>query len=120
MASGGIRYDFKEADNLTPGEARTLRFPVKNSAGANVSSFSGWEFEFFVIATLDEADGLTSLRAEAAVDVENASITASAPNVDVPLTSSDWPVAGTYAYELWRVDTGNENRLAYGIFPVIH
>lgn len=120
MASGGIRYDFKEADNLTPGEKRTLRFPVKDSDGANVASFSGWEFEFFLLSALSEADGLADLRTEATVDIENASITASAPNVDVPLTASDWPAAGTYAYELWRVDSGNEGRLAYGSFPVIH
>lgn len=120
MASGGIRYDFKETENLTPGEARTLRFPVKDADGADVSSFAGWEFEFFILSTLAEADGLTDLRTEAAVDVVNASITATAPNVDVPLTAAIWPDAGTYVYELWRVDSGNEGRLAYGSFPIIH
>lgn len=120
MASGGVRYDFSKDDNLTPGEARTLRFVVKDSDGADVSSFASWEFEFFVIDTLDEADGLTALRAAASVNVVNGSITASAPNADVPMTAADWPAAGPYSYELWRVDSGNENRLAYGSFPIIH
>lgn len=120
MASGGVRYDFKESDNLTPGEARTLRFPVKDSDGADVSSFSGWEFEFFVLSTLDAADGLTALQAGATVYVVNDDMTVSAPNVDVPMTAADWPAAGSYAYELWRVDTGNEGRLAFGSFPIIH
>lgn len=120
MASGGVRYDFEKSDNLTPGETRTLRFVVKDENGVDETSFAGWEFEFFVIDTLDEADGLTALRAAAAVNIVDASITASAPNADVAISTTDWPAAGTHAYEFWRVDSGNEGRLAYGSYPVIH
>lgn len=121
MASGGIRHDFDADDNLTPGESRTLRFPVKDSLGVDVSDFTGWEFEWFLLDTLAEANGLTALREAAEINIVDGTITSSVPNVDVPLSASDWPATvTTYAYELWRVDTGNEGRLAYGSFPLIH
>lgn len=114
MASGGVRYDFTTEDNFTQGENRTIRIPIEDSAGDPVVSFSGWEFTFYILTALNKND--TPL-----ITVEDADISSTAPNVDVPLVPADTAdlKARTYFYELWRTDTNNVIRLAYGQFPII-
>lgn len=126
--SGGIRHDFGVRDNITPHEARTLRWVAVDAAGALVSDMTGWAVSFFWIPRLDAADGPTALDAvdvlkRTTADGSNP-ITLTAPNIDCPLLPADWTEAmltqRTHAYELWRTDSGNQRRLAYGTIAVVH
>ncbi len=121
MASGGIRADLSSAENIVWGENRNWVYTVVDSADANVTDFSGWEFHWFINKEFDDQVGLTALEASSLVDVENVAITAVAPTVTVPQATDNWPAEGpgSYAVELWRSDTGNEVRLAYGKVPII-
>lgn len=123
-ASGGIRFDFLKDQNLTRLENRVLRFPVEDVNGVAEVSFAGWTFGWFLVKDLGDLDGLTALTADGLVTkTSGAGISDSVPDVDVALAdiAADWPArAGTYAYELWRTDTGDERRLAYGDFLVVH
>lgn len=114
MASGGIRYDFTTEDAFTQGENRTIRIPIEDSAGDPISSFSGWEFTWYLLTALNK-------NSTALITKVNADITAVAPNVDIPLVPSDTATfrARTYWYELWRTDADDANRLAFGQFPII-
>ncbi len=124
MASGGIRYDFPRAENFTIGEVRTPQYRLKNASGADITDFTGYVFEWFLLARADSADGLVALRTVGnfIVQVLDAPIdSATPPFIDVPLGVGDWPTTGgDFWHELWRVDAGNEGRLSYGIFPVVH
>lgn len=123
MASGGIYSAFLEDEALTPGEDRTLRWVVKDGAGANVSDMAGWTVTVY---WLDDggrklADGPTALDA---IDIFKATaVTSAAPHADLVLAAADWVTysltAIRYEYELWRTDTGNVRRLAYGPIQVV-
>lgn len=117
MASGGVRFDFTSEDNFTQGENREVRIPIEDADGDPVGSFSGWEFRWLLFTALK--DNRDAIDTDAVIDVENASITASAPNVDIPVDIAFGTSPRTYWYELWRVDTGNRNRLAWGQFPIV-
>lgn len=123
-ASGGIRFDFLIDQNLTRLENRILRFTVKDEDGVDETSFVGWTFGWFLLFDLDDADGLTDLATAALVaKITGGGITDSVPDVDVALADvvGDWPpVAGPYGHELWRTDAGEERRLSYGDFVVVH
>lgn len=124
MASGGIRYDFTTEDNFTQGENRTVRFPVKDSSGALVSSFSGWEFAWYLFTALKDNKDAIDTGAIISKSTGDSTITtpAVAPNVDVLLVPNDTlgMSAKTYWYELWRVDTDDAIRLAWGQFPIVN
>ena len=120
MASGGKRQDILGEAGLTPGEKRTIRFVVKDSADVDIVSFTGWTFKFYLVSGLHTLDNLTNLEASATLKI--AVTGATAPNVDVPLSVDNTKnlAPKKWAYELWRNDSGNERRLAYGIFQLIH
>lgn len=119
--SGGVRFNFTAEANLVRDTKRTLRFVGEDEDGEPLVSLVGYEVEWHLERDLAEFDDLESLQTGALVSVLDGPIdTATAPNFDVPLARTDWPeTKGRYAYELWRVDAGNEERLAYGDFPVI-
>ena len=120
MASGGIRQDFGTEENITPGEARTIRYRVTDDAGDPIANLAGYQFAWFLMRSAREGNGLTALAANALVSKEDEDIDATAPNVDVPLVEADLlGLRGTYWHELWRTDEGNERRLSYGPFVVI-
>lgn len=116
MASGGARYDFTTEENFTQGEDRTVRFPVKDADGNAVSSFAGWEFTWYLYTQLKDTTALITKTSLAG------GITASAPNADVLLDPVDTSgfAAKTYWYELWRTDTDDKIRLAWGQFPIVN
>lgn len=123
------RYDFPEADALSPGEVWSIRFPVRvrDDAGAfaaetSFATYSAWAFYVFQ----DLATGgpsATDRAAKAIVSLAEASgiTVGAAPNVDIAVTaaqSGNVPT-GRRGYELWATISGNLKRLAYGIIPVI-
>ena len=110
--SGGIRQDFTGAEGITPGEYRTLRY-VDDS----VDSMAGWGVEWFLLTSLNSANGIDELRDKATV--HKTLISPTAPNIDIPLEPDDLPKPQMYAHELWRTDEGNVRRLSYGSFEVI-
>ena len=120
MASGGIRVDITYDENLAWGENRNHVFTCTDEADVDISSFAGWTFEWFLIRNFDDAIGLVALTASNLVNIADAAITAVAPTITVPQTTTDWPAdgPGMYTAELWRSDSGNEARLWYGKFPI--
>ena len=122
MASGAIEQDFPATgESITPGEAITLRWTVEDSAGVNVASFAGWTVKLFITNTRGAANGLTELEAGSLLEISEAdTLTKSVPNVSAGLTPANWAAlnadmkARVYYYELWRTDSTNETRLAYG------
>lgn len=115
MASGGIYYAFTVEDNLVRLTNRILDFTVSGITGI----VSTGTYAFFVLSELGDAD-YDQLATEALVSVADAAMTKTNPSdLKVPLGVTDWPEApGDYAFELWRIDTGNRDRIAYGPFPV--
>ena len=114
--TGALKASITSAAGLTLGEDRTVRFVVKDSAGVNVSDFTGWTFGWYLLprqnmATNDPDVLLTKTSASG--------ISATAPNVDVSLdpVDTDDLSARTYFYELWRTDAADVVRLAYG--PIV-
>ena len=113
-SSGGIKFDFTAAYKLVPGEHRVLRFVCNDANGDPVSSFSGWTFAFYLLPTqrtaLDSTDVLLTKTSG------GGGISATVPNIDVTLTAANTGDldARPNFYELWRTDSGNEVRLAYG------
>lgn len=117
--SGGIRTDITHAIGITPNEVRTARFIVRDGDGVAISSFAGWAFSFFLLDSLEAANGLTALGSAKLVQVDASGQTA--PNADIPFGTATFNAMRpkVYGYELWRTDAGNENRLAYGDFHII-
>ena len=113
MTSGAIEQDFS---NITPGESITLRHAVEDENGDAVNSFGGWSAQTYLLSTR-QPNGLTELAADALLTITP---TLSAPNISTAISASDWAtlsaefVARAYYYELWRTDSGNETRLAFG------
>lgn len=123
MASGAIEQDFPATgESITPGEQITLRWAIEDSAGAAVSSFSGWTAKTFITNTRGAANGLTELEAGSLLEITP---TLSVPNIDSAITPANWATmssemqARVYYYETWRTDSGNETRLAYGKITAI-
>lgn len=115
-ATGSLRANITSDANLTQGEDRTLRWVVKDVDGVDVVSFSGWTFAWYLMRALtdDHADALIT-------KTSSSGIATSAPDVDVsidPVDTADLN-SGGYVYELWRTDTNNVIRLAYGTVPII-
>ena len=114
--TGGMKAVISADAALTPGEDRTLRFAVEDEDGVAVSSFAGWTFAWYLLPRQNtprtSADVLLT-------KTSSGGIASSVPNVDVALDPADTLTfqARTYFYELWRTDTGNVVRLAYG--PVV-
>lgn len=115
-ASGGIFHEFTHDDNLVRASNRRLSFTV---SGITAIETTG-TFAFYVLRELGDAD-YDELPANALVTVANGVMTKTNPStLIVPLATTDWPAApGEYAFELWRIDTGNRDRISYGPFPVI-
>lgn len=103
---------------ITPGEARTIRWEVRGIDGQPETSMSGWTMKFFILHNRRDANGLTELE-NRAILVKDA--TPSAPFAVVEFDSADTLSLPPKAleFELWRVDDGDERRLAYGQFPVV-
>lgn len=122
MASGAIEQDFPATgESITPGEAITLRWAVEDSAGAAIASFAGWTVKLFITNTRGAANGLTELEAGSLLEISEAdTLSKSVPNVSAGMTPANWATlnadmkARVYYYELWRTDSTNETRLAYG------
>lgn len=114
--TGALKVNITSAAGLTLGEDRTLRYVVKDSNGMNVSDFSGWTFGWYLLPRqnmpTDDTDVLLT-------KTSASGISATAPNVDVSLDPADTDdlTARTYFYELWRTDTADVVRLAYG--PIV-
>jgi hypothetical protein len=120
MASGGIEQDFPADDDgsITPGETLSFRWAIEDSAGAAIASFSGWtEVKMYWLAARGAANGLTALESGSLLEL---TATLSVPNATCAMTAANWATvnstmkARTYYYELWRTDSGSEQRLAYG------
>ena len=116
MASGGIYYEFTHEDNLVRLSNRRLVFTV---SGITTIQTTG-TYAFHVLRELGSAD-YDALATEALVTVADGVMTKANPDqLTVPLGVTDWPPEpGEYAFELWRIDTGNRDRISYGPFPVI-
>lgn len=128
MASGGIRYDFSEDDGFTQHENRTIRLPILSDATTFVNSISGWEWNFYIFDALK--DNRDALATGALISKLNADITpgsatfedlGTGPCIDIPIAPADTAgmKAKDYYYEAYRVDTDNQTRVAYGIWPLI-
>lgn len=129
--SGGVRFDFTEAFALTFGEDRTLRHPVYDSAGVLIADVSGYAAGLRVMAELSDLDewiAASSAETFLHYTTGGSGIVGSGSNLDTSLAVANWlgmqpsPVRvtpGVYWYELWRTDTGDTRRLAYGLFEVI-
>jgi hypothetical protein len=120
MTSGAIEQDFS---NITPGEAITLRWAIEDSAGVAIPSFaSPWAAKVFITNTRGAANGLTELEAGSLLEIDP---TLAVPNISAAMTPANWATmsaemqARVYYYELWRTDSGNETRLAYGKITTI-
>lgn len=129
MASD-TRYDFDDADALTPGEVWAIRFPVRvrDDAGAftaetSFATYAAWAF--YVFTSLETAGPTADLRASNAIIslAEGSGITVgAAPNVDILATAAQTALVSTgrRGYELWATVGGNLKRLAHGTIPVVH
>lgn len=119
---GGIRFDFGAEWNITPGEKRDFLVPVVDGDGDPIANMLGWQVRFYLLRWLSNANGIEQLD-DLSILQKDANL--SAPNASWSLLPADWVVDGAllkargYAYELWRIDTGNEGRLAFGDFVVI-
>lgn len=116
MASGGAYHEFTHEDNLVRLTNRRLLFTV---AGMTAIATTG-TYAFHVLRDLGSAD-YDALATEALVTVADGVMTKTNPDqLTVPLAVTDWPDApGDYAFELWRIDSGNRDRICYGPYPVI-
>lgn len=114
MASGGIRHDFTAADNINRGEHRPFRIPVEDENGDPVTSFAGWEVEFYLLAAIGDE------RADALLTKLDVDFTKIVPNAFFDFSDDDWDSISVqpYAYRFWRVDAGHEVQLASGDFIV--
>ena len=123
MASGGIRYDFTEEDNITPGEYREIEITITDVDG-NPASAGAWEFAWFLVEWLssgngiDALDGVALLKKDDTVSVSGS--VATVPLLPPDLLSGNLPKGPKkYFYEFWRTDVPNTRRLSFGDFPVI-
>src|SRR5690348_7144339 len=114
MPNGGARFDFTVDLNLTPGENRPIRFRVKDENGADVTSFAGWTFEWFVRRSQRDGNGLDQLRLDPLVYKADSDIGKTAPYLDLNLLPTDFIRPGEFWHELWRTDADNNERLSFG------
>lgn len=116
--SGGIRFDYTEEAHLVPGEDRTLRIRARDADDDEINDFTGYEFAFYFLRTEDQpiAEALFTKTTGAGIT------TSSPPFVDVSIARADWVdfAPGSYWYECYRTDTGNYNRVAYGLMRLLH
>jgi len=117
---GGKRYDFRPPTHtLALKETWPLRWVVEDENGAPWTSFAGKTWGFALLDRLETANGWTDVQAAALIVKTGGQITASAPNLDVPVTPADQAAltARSYAYEVW--ETAGERRVAYGTIQVV-
>ena len=113
--AGAIEQDF---ENITPGEKVTFRWACYDADDAAITSFSGWTVKMYICASRGIANGITAL-ATAALKVIDADLS-SVPNISAVLSAAGWSDLNTdmkarrYYYELWRTDSDDEQRLAFG------
>jgi hypothetical protein len=114
--SGGIKAIITSNANLTPGEDRTLRWVAKDADGVNITDFTGWEFGWYMAKRQRNARPQADSSLRLITKVTDSGITDSVPNIDVALDPDDTTdlEAGSYFYGLWRTDTDDVIRLAYG------
>lgn len=131
VESGGVRADIGADQHLTPGENRTLQWPTTDTNGAPVTSFAGWEVDFFWVERFRDADAPEALAAVADLvrkedDAAPKIDLSSPPDIFMPLLPTDWGAGDgeipgerdRHAYEIWETDVGNVHRLAYGTIEV--
>ncbi len=109
-----IQLPDKRSDiiGLTMGESVTLSFTITDENGNSVTDMTGWQAAFYLLPSL------ATPRTSALVTKQSPSgVSFSPPQINVSLQAADTSSlkSGIYAYELWRTDTGNERRLAYGL-----
>lgn len=107
------------------GEQKTIRFTVTDNSGVNVADFTGWAVAWFLLASATVNGTIAELTASAKLTKTSGAgdIDLSVPPfVDVNIDAADTAsfTAGTYFFECWRTDTGNERRLSYGSFPLLN
>lgn len=116
MASGGIRFDFTEADRITPGEYREIETTITDVDG-NAANASAWTVAWYLVNWLSDANGIAELDAATLLKKTPTPVGSVATIV---LEPPDLPrKARKYFYEFWRTDAGQVRRLSYGDFPII-
>lgn len=121
------RYDVPIDDACTPGEARNLRYTVKEGAeGAetNVTDFSDYtEWECYVFPSLEAGGSSQAVRRANAtfyVEADDMDVTTE-PYVVVPMTAEQTALvdAGFPGHELWVKIDGAWTRVSYGTLPFV-
>jgi len=120
------RYDIPRTEACTPGEARSIRYSVRektNGVFAAATSFAAYsDWEFYLYDKLGDG-GLdqTARQAAAIFYVEAASFTLSAPYATVPMTEAQTALVnpGMRAHELWVKIGGAWSRVSYGDVPFV-
>lgn len=95
-------------------EAALLNFTVRTEdrEDAPLEVITGWALTFTVAADYDAATKLLT-KAGTIVDGPNG-------KASVALTATEMNIAiGSYRYDLWRTDTGQQRPLAVGVFRVL-
>lgn len=116
---GGMRFDFTADYHITVGEHRPVRHHIVDKDGADITSFAGWTFEWFVRRSQNDGNGLDQLRLKPIFMKVDGEIGKTAPFLDASIEPDDLVRPGNFWHELWRTDTGNEERLSSGDFVVV-
>lgn len=124
------RYDVPMREALTPGEARLIRYSVREKQtdgsflpAANFGAYTEWEFyclEKLGSAGIDQA----SRRSGSLFYLTGASINVGTPpyavvSLDTPDTVLIGAKVGMRAHELWAKVSGSWTRLSYGDLPFV-
>lgn len=111
--SGAIRSDVTLEKNVRPNEDRRFSWTARDGDRVPATDLTGRTYAFYL---LKDADAPIS---EAVWTSTSFDIT-TPPYVRLSMTPSDWAGIGlgSYAYELWRTDSGSNRCVAYGDFIV--
>lgn len=117
MASGGVRADFGWREfRITPYENRPLGWRILDALGAEVTSFTGWEVDLYVLDDISP-NGPDELAAAAVLHLDESDLDLTPPRIVRLLSDSDWVALGgapaEWWYELWKTNAPRD-RLAYG------
>lgn len=96
-------------------EAVTLNFTVRQSddPNADVEDISGWTLSFTVSTDYNVSPPKTLTQSGTVTDgpTGKASVSLSTAELNIEI--------GSYRYDLWRTDSGEERPLAVGVFQVL-
>ena len=96
-------------------EAVTFNFTVRKTddPAAGLENIAGWTLAFTVASDYNVSPPKTLTKAGTVTDGPNG-------KASVSLTAAEMNVAiGSYRYDLWRTDSGQERALAVGVFQVL-